>query len=55
MKHCKRCRSDSIIYDSRIKNGAVIRRRKCKECSHKWMTIEVDLWLYMGEKDAEIL
>ena len=40
---CRRCGSSKgTVYDSRDENGLTIRRRKCKKCGFKWITIEVD-------------
>lgn len=62
MKYCKKCGSDSRIYDSRMNaDGSVIRRRKCYKCGHKWMTIEIDYWEHQkllqkeGDQNAELL
>ena len=53
MKYCKNCGGNSHIYDSRLKNETIIRRRICKQCRRKWMTIEVDYWEYMREHQKE--
>lgn len=62
MKFCKKCGSDSRIYDSRINaDGSVVRRRKCYQCGRKWTTIEIDYWEYKellkktGDQNAELL
>ena len=54
MKFCPKCNADSFIYDSRIKENKVIRRRKCEKCGHKWMTIEINYWDYEKLKEGEI-
>lgn len=53
MKYCPKCKSDSYIYDSRIKDGMVIRRRICQKCKHKWMTIEINYWDYEKLKEGD--
>ena len=54
MKFCSKCKCDSHIYESRIKDGGyVIRRRKCQKCGHKWMTIEVPYWEYQKLKEGD--
>lgn len=53
MKYCKNCGSDSTVYDTRLKSGAVVRRRKCQKCGRKWMTIEVEYWQYKREHQEE--
>lgn len=54
-KICEKCGSgDSHIYDTRVKDGYVIRRRMCMKCGKKWMTIEVDYYSAMeGKNDTE--
>ena len=53
MKYCKNCGSDSHVYESRAKEGMIFRRRICKNCKRKWMTIEIDYWQYMREHQKE--
>ena len=53
MKYCKNCGGNSRIYDSRLKNETIIRRRICKQCKRKWMTIEIDYWEYMKQKEGD--
>ncbi len=54
MKYCKNCGARRRIYDSRLKkDGSVVRRCECTKCKRKWMTIEVDYWEYMKQKEGD--
>lgn len=49
MKQCKRCNTNkSTVYESRIIDGVVNRRRQCIDCSFKWKTVEVEYWEWMN-------
>lgn len=37
---CPKCESDTYVIDSRKFAGTTYRRRKCKECGHKFYTSE---------------
>lgn len=40
---CPMCGSNSTTtVDSRPDNDSVVRRKKCLECNHRWITIEID-------------
>lgn len=39
---CFNCHSRSDVVDSRIRDNTTYRRRKCKKCSHRWTTKEID-------------
>ena len=37
---CPRCHSDTQVIDSRAADGAIRRRRACKQCEHRFTTYE---------------
>lgn len=43
---CPVCGGKTAVIDSRGQGDEVIRRRKCRECEHRFTTIEIDLDLY---------
>ena len=56
---CRWCGSEHVgVWDSRRKDGSMVRRRKCFDCNKRWMTIEVDYWDWLqkaGDEDTELL
>ena len=38
---CFKCKSDTIVKDSRPKDGSIRRRRRCLKCGNRFSTIEV--------------
>jgi transcriptional regulator NrdR family protein len=40
--NCALCHSESIITNSRPRNGTVARRRECTKCRHRWTTYEIE-------------
>lgn len=53
-KGCRKCgNKTSFVYESRTKDGCVVRRRKCLKCGFKWTTIEVDYWDAMNKMSDE--
>ena len=39
---CPRCGSNEVyVYDSRSREDAIMRRRRCKACYETWISIEV--------------
>lgn len=56
MKKCIRCGSTNTkVYESRVEDGYVVRRRECSDCGCRYKTIEVDYWDYtnMIRKDDD--
>ena len=38
---CFKCKSDTVVKDSRPKDGTIRRRRRCLKCGNRFSTIEV--------------
>lgn len=43
---CPVCGGETIVADSRSFGEFVRRRRRCRECGHRFSTIEIDQELY---------
>ena len=37
---CFKCKSDTVVKDSRPKDGSIRRRRRCLKCGNRFSTIE---------------
>jgi len=42
VKNCMDCGGNTTVTDSRNKNGAIWRKRKCNECGYSFTTVEVE-------------
>ena len=40
-KFCPKCGCDSLVVNSRYRNGVILRRRECQSCGARWSTREV--------------
>lgn len=43
---CSVCGGKTAVVDSRPQEDEVTRRRECRECGHRFTTIEIDMDLY---------
>lgn len=50
---CPVCGGDTKIVDSRKKDDHVMRFRKCKDCGHKFPTVEMDEDIFTRQKEAK--
>lgn len=48
VRACPKCKfNKSWTYNVRERpNGIVMRYRECKQCKHRWQTVEVERWHY---------
>lgn len=44
--NCPKCRSETRVVDSRMNEDSIRRRRECRECGHRFSTMEVDVNYY---------
>lgn len=50
---CPLCCGGSLVTDSRVRGSAKHRRRVCRECGHRWSTVETMATAERGAGDAE--
>lgn len=39
---CPKCAGETVVRDTSDREDSVIRKRQCKECGHRFKTVEVD-------------
>lgn len=51
---CPVCGGSTQVVDSRSSEDSVQRRRECKECGHRFNTIEIDKDLYENSRNNTV-